>query len=73
MEDHTEHPACHTDITEGDVVDLQRIVGWNPIPNLRKAVPMCQEIEEGEKDRARFLNAEKAEEGPFAMVLEDRI
>ena len=72
MEDHAEHPACHTDIAEGDIVDLQRVVGWDSIPNLRKAVTMCQEVEKREEDRARFLHAQKAEEGPFAVVLEDR-
>ena len=73
MEDHAEHPAHHADIAESNIVDLQWIVGWDPVSDFREAIPMCQEIEEGEEDRARFLHAQKAVEGPFAMVLENRI
>lgn len=32
---------------------------------------MCEQIEQREEDRAGFLDAKEAFEGPFAVVLED--
>jgi hypothetical protein len=71
MKYHAEHPACHPEVCEHDVVFAQRVGSWDIGGDLREAILVREEVEEGEEDGEGLLHAEEAVEGPFAMELHD--
>ena len=73
MEDHAKHPACHPDVAERDVVSAERVGGGYTFVDLRKAIAVREEVEEGEEDGEGLLHAQEAVEGPFAVELHDRV
>ncbi len=73
MKDHAEHPTRHPNVAEGYVVSSERVAFWNTFEELRKAIAVGEEVEKGEQDGERLLHAQKALEGPFAVVLYNRL
>lgn len=71
MEYHAEHPTCHAEVREDDIVFSQRIGGRNRVCKFLQAVLVREEIEEREEDAEGLLHAQKAIEGPFAVELDD--
>lgn len=73
MKDHAEYPARHSHVAECHVVSSERVACWYIFEELRKAIAVREEVEKGEQDGERLLHAQKALEGPFAVVLYNRL
>ena len=73
MEDHAEHPACQSKVSKSHIIFPERVAHGYPFAYLVQAMLMRQEVKERKQDREGFLDAYESVEGPFAVILDNRL
>ena len=69
MEDDTESPARKPEVAEEQVIRSKRISRRYRLSDLSHALLVRHEVECGEDNRTRLLNAHDPEKRPFPMIL----